>query len=43
MIEYLTEAGELEDGHVCYHSARGIKVNGYNIQEYTYYISVQNS
>ena len=29
MIEYLTEAGELEDGHVCYHSARGIKVNGY--------------
>lgn len=33
MIEYLTEAGELEDGHVCYHSARSIKVNGYNIQE----------
>lgn len=33
MIEYLTEAGELEDGHVCYHSARGIKVNGYNLQE----------
>lgn len=33
MIEYLIEAGELEDGHVCYHSARGIKVNGYNIQE----------
>jgi hypothetical protein len=33
MIEYLTEAGELEDGSVCYHSARGIKVNGYNIQE----------
>lgn len=33
MIEYLTEAGELEDGHVCYHTARGIKVNGYNIQE----------
>jgi hypothetical protein len=33
MIEYLTEAGELEDGHVCYHSAHGIKVNGYNIQE----------
>jgi hypothetical protein len=32
MIEYLTEAGELEDGHVCYHSARGIKVNGYNLQ-----------
>ncbi|MBW4553383.1 MAG: AIPR family protein [Aphanocapsa sp. GSE-SYN-MK-11-07L] len=33
MIEYLTEAGELEDGHVCYHSARGIKINGYNLQE----------
>jgi hypothetical protein len=33
MIEYLIEAGELEDGIVCYHSARGIKVNGYNIQE----------
>jgi len=33
MIEYLIEAGELEDGHVCYHSARGIKVNGYNLQE----------
>ena len=33
MIGYLTDAGELEDGHVCYHSARGIKVNGYNLQE----------
>ncbi len=33
MIEYLIEAGELEDGHVCYHIARGIKVNGYNLQE----------
>lgn len=33
MIEYLTEAGEIEDGHVCYHSARGLKVNGYNLQE----------
>ena len=33
MIEYLIDAGELEDGHVCYHSARGIKVNGYNLQE----------
>ena len=33
MIEYLTEAGELEDDHVCYHSARGIKVNGYNLQK----------
>ncbi|MEP0923408.1 AIPR family protein [Leptolyngbya sp. ST-U4] len=33
MIDYLTDAGELEDGHVCYHTARGIKINGYNIQE----------
>ncbi len=33
MIEYLIEAGELEDGHVCYFCSRGIKVNGYNIQE----------
>jgi hypothetical protein len=33
MIDSLIDAGELEDGHVCYHSARGIKVNGYNIQE----------
>ena len=33
MIEYLTEAGELEDGYVCYHSARSIKINGYNIHE----------
>jgi hypothetical protein len=33
MIEYLTEAGELEDGHVCYHRAHGIKVSGYNLQE----------
>ncbi|MBD2465604.1 AIPR family protein [Oscillatoria sp. FACHB-1407] len=33
MVEYLTEAGEIEDGHICYHSARGIKVNGYSILE----------
>lgn len=33
MIEYLIEAGEIEDGHVCYHRAHGIKVNGYNLQE----------
>jgi hypothetical protein len=33
MIDYLIEAGEIEDGQVCYHSARGIKINGYNIQE----------
>jgi hypothetical protein len=32
MIDYLIDAGEIEDGSVCYHSARGIKVNGYNLQ-----------
>jgi len=32
-IDYLCEAGELEDGEVCYHVARGIKVNGYHYQE----------
>jgi AIPR protein len=33
MIEYLIESGEIEDGQICYHSARGIKINGYNLQE----------
>jgi sulfur relay (sulfurtransferase) complex TusBCD TusD component (DsrE family) len=33
MIDYLIEAGEITDGHVCYHNARGVKINGYNIQE----------
>jgi hypothetical protein len=33
MIEYLTEAGELEDGEVCYYRSRGIKVNGYSINQ----------
>jgi AIPR protein len=33
MIEYLTEAGELQDGHICYHKARGIKINGYSAFE----------
>jgi hypothetical protein len=32
MIDYLIDAGEIDDGSVCYHSARGIKVNGYNLQ-----------
>jgi AIPR protein len=32
MIDYLIDAGEIEDGSVCYHSARGIKVNGYHLQ-----------
>lgn len=33
MIEYLADAGELDDGEVCYHRSRGIKVNGYSINE----------
>jgi hypothetical protein len=33
MIQYLTEIGELDDGDVCYHRARGIKVNGYSINQ----------
>lgn len=33
MIEYLSEAGELEDGEVCYHRSRGIKINGYSINQ----------
>ena len=32
-IDYLCEAAEIEDGNVCYHEARGIKVNGYSISE----------
>ena len=32
-IEYLCEAGELEDGEVCHHYSRGIKVNGYHYQD----------
>jgi hypothetical protein len=31
VIEYLTEAGELEDGEDCYYKARGMEVSGYNI------------
>ncbi|MGY1771948.1 AIPR family protein [Blastococcus sp. SYSU D00813] len=33
MIEHLTEAGELDDGLVCYHRARGVEVSGYAIAE----------
>ena len=32
-IDYLCDAGELEDGEVCHYSARGIKVNGYYHQK----------
>lgn len=31
MIDGLIEAGELEDGTVCYHAARGVEVSGYNL------------
>lgn len=33
VVDYLVENGELDDGHVCFHSARGIKVNGYNLDQ----------
>lgn len=32
-ISHLVEAGDLEDGDVCYHSGLGIKVNGYHLYE----------
>jgi hypothetical protein len=30
MIEQLTEAGELDDGQICEHKRKGIKINGYS-------------
>lgn len=33
MIEYLTEAGELDDGEVCYHRSRGVEVSGYSVDD----------
>jgi hypothetical protein len=33
LVEELTEAGELDDGHVCYHRARGVEVSGYSVNE----------
>ena len=33
VIEHLTEAGEIEEGLVCYHRARGIEVSGYGRSE----------
>ena len=32
-IDYLCEAAEIEDGNVCFHEGRGIKINGYSITE----------
>ena len=33
MIEYLTQAGEADDGEVCYyrHTSRGEKLNGFSL------------
>jgi hypothetical protein len=33
LIEYLSDAGEIEEGEPCFHKARGIEVHGYNISE----------
>lgn len=33
MISYLTDAGEVDDGEVCYHRRQGVEVSGYNIDE----------
>jgi hypothetical protein len=33
VLEHLTEAGELNDGNVCFHLAHGMKVNGYSIND----------
>ena len=35
MISELVEAGELDDAQVCFYQARGLKVNGYGINEET--------
>lgn len=33
MIEYLTDAGEVDDGIVCSYRAKGLQVNGYSLSE----------
>ncbi len=33
MIEYLVEAGELDDGRICFNKMKGHKVNGYHISD----------
>lgn len=33
LIEYLSEAGEFDDGVVCQHRSHGVQVNGYGISE----------
>lgn len=32
-IDYLCEAAEIEDGNVCFHEDRDVKVNGYSVAE----------
>ncbi len=33
MVDYLSEAGELDDGEICYHKARGVEVSGYHLND----------
>ncbi len=33
MIEYLTDAGEIDDGIICSYRAKGLQVNGYSFSE----------
>ncbi|HUT09607.1 MAG TPA: AIPR family protein [Thermoguttaceae bacterium] len=33
MIDYLADAGELDDGEVCFHKTRGIEVSGYHLSD----------
>lgn len=33
MIDYLADAGELNDGEVCFHKTRGIEVAGYHLDD----------
>lgn len=33
LIEYLTDAGELEDGHVAHYAARGMEITGYSVSD----------
>jgi hypothetical protein len=31
--DYLIEAGEIDEIHVCYHKSRGMQINGYNVSQ----------
>lgn len=33
LLDSLEEAGEIEEGHVCYHRDRGIEISGYGVHE----------